>query len=93
MNDLTPRGRRYRALGFTLKPGAPARRTGSQNRHAKFPDGTELELITAPEASDALTTTYRRHLAPATVPAFLALFAPYGASTYSVAQGLERRSR
>jgi hypothetical protein len=37
---------------------------------------TELELITAPEARDALTTTYRRHLANGDGPAFLALYAP-----------------
>jgi hypothetical protein len=46
------------------------------NEHAKFADGTELELITAPEARDALTTTYRQHLAHGDGPAFLALYAP-----------------
>jgi catechol 2,3-dioxygenase-like lactoylglutathione lyase family enzyme len=66
---------RYRALGFTLKPGRP-HANGITNQHAKFADGTELELITAPEARDALTTTYRRHLAQGDGPAFLALFAP-----------------
>lgn len=65
----------YRALGFTLKPGRP-HANGIRNQHAKFADGTELELITAPEARDALTTTYRRHLAQGDGPAFLALFAP-----------------
>src|SRR4030095_15359847 len=50
--------------------------TGIRNQHVKSPDGTELELITAPEARDALTTTYRRHLEQGDGPAFLALYAP-----------------
>jgi catechol 2,3-dioxygenase-like lactoylglutathione lyase family enzyme len=65
----------YRALGFTLKPGRP-HANGIRNQHAKFADGTELELITAPEARDALTAKYRRHLTAGDGPAFLALFAP-----------------
>jgi catechol 2,3-dioxygenase-like lactoylglutathione lyase family enzyme len=66
---------RYRSLGFTLKPGRP-HDNGIRNQHAKFADGTEIELITAPEARDPLTTTYRRHLAEGDGPAFLALYAP-----------------
>jgi catechol 2,3-dioxygenase-like lactoylglutathione lyase family enzyme len=73
--DLEEAAERYRALGFTLKPGRP-HANGIRNQHAKFADGTELELITAPEARDALTTTYRRHLAEGDGPAFLALYAP-----------------
>jgi catechol 2,3-dioxygenase-like lactoylglutathione lyase family enzyme len=73
--DLDQAADRYRALGFTLKPGRP-HANGITNQHAKFADGTELELITAPAARDALTTTYRRHLAQGDGPAFLALFAP-----------------
>lgn len=73
--DLEGASARYRALGFTLKPGR-AHDNGIRNQHAKFADGTELELITAPEARDALTTAYRRHLARGNGPAFLALFAP-----------------
>ena len=65
----------YRALGFVLKPGRP-HDNGLRNEHAKFPDGTELELITAPEARDDLTTTYRKHLAAGDGPAFLAFHAP-----------------
>jgi catechol 2,3-dioxygenase-like lactoylglutathione lyase family enzyme len=73
--DLEEAALRYRALGFTLKPGRP-HDNGIRNQHAKFADGTELELITAPEARDPLTTTYRRHLALGDGPAFLALYAP-----------------
>jgi methionine-S-sulfoxide reductase len=75
VNDLERAVARYRALGFSLKPGRP-HDNGITNQHVKFPDGTELELITAPEARDRLTTTYRRHLASGDGPAFLAFFAP-----------------
>ena len=72
--DLNRSAADYHALGFSLKPGRP-HDDGIQNQHVKFPDGTELELITAPDARDALTSTYREHLAGGDGPAFLALFA------------------
>lgn len=75
VNDLERAAQRFRALGFVLKPGRP-HANGLRNEHAKFPDGTELELITAPEARDELTTKYRRHLAAGDGPAFLAFYAP-----------------
>ena len=75
VRDLARAADDYRALGFALKPGRP-HDNGIQNQHVKFTDGTELELITAPEARDALTRTYRRHLEQGDGPAFLALFAP-----------------
>ena len=75
VNDLAAAADHYRALGFSLKPGRP-HENGITNQHVKFRDGTELELITAPAARDALTTTYRRHLAEGDGPAFLALYAP-----------------
>jgi catechol 2,3-dioxygenase-like lactoylglutathione lyase family enzyme len=75
VRDLEAAAETYRALGFSLKPGQP-HRNGIRNQHVKFPDGTELELITAPEARDALTTKYRRHLEHGDGPAFLALFTP-----------------
>jgi catechol 2,3-dioxygenase-like lactoylglutathione lyase family enzyme len=73
--NLEEAAERYRALGFTLKPGR-GHDNGIRNQHAKFADGTEIELITAPAARDALTDTYRRHLTQGDGPAFLALFAP-----------------
>lgn len=75
--DLAAASDRFRALGFALKPGVP-HANGIQNQHAKFPDGTELELITAPEARDSLTTKYRLLLAEGDGPAFLAFFVPPG---------------
>ena len=74
--DLGAAAARYQQLGFTLKPGRP-HANGITNEHAKFPDGTEIELITAPKAVDRLTTTYRRHLGQSEGPAFLSLFAPH----------------
>jgi catechol 2,3-dioxygenase-like lactoylglutathione lyase family enzyme len=73
VQNLEAAAERYRALGFSLKPGRP-HANGIRNEHAKFPDGTELELITAPEARDRLTSTYRKHLAAGDGPAFLAFF-------------------
>ena len=75
VRDLDRAAADYRSLGFALKPGRP-HDNGIANQHVKFTDGTELELITAPAARDALTTTYRRHLARGDGPAFLSLFAP-----------------
>jgi hypothetical protein len=73
VRDLDAATRRYGALGFALKPGRP-HGNGIINAHVKFPDGTELELITAPEARDGLTAKYRRHLADGDGPAFLAFY-------------------
>jgi glyoxalase-like protein len=75
VSDLPRAADDYRALGFALKPGR-AHDDGIENQHVKFTDGTELELITAPAARDALTTTYRRHLQQGDGPAFFAVFAP-----------------
>ena len=73
--DLERAAGAFRELGFALKPGRP-HANGIRNQHVKFPDGTELELITAPEARDRLTATYRRHLLDGDGPAFLAFYAP-----------------
>lgn len=75
VRDLEAAAARFERLGFVLKPGR-LHANGLRNRHAKFPDGTEIELITASEAGDALTTEYVAHLAGGDGPAFLALFAP-----------------
>jgi catechol 2,3-dioxygenase-like lactoylglutathione lyase family enzyme len=75
VNDLEAASERYRALGFALKEGRP-HPNGIRNRHAKFPDGTEIELITASKATDALTRRYVAHLRNGDGPAFLALFVP-----------------
>jgi hypothetical protein len=57
--DLNRAASDFERLGFALKVGRP-HDDGIVNRHAKFTDGTEVELITAPAATDALTGHYRR---------------------------------
>lgn len=47
----------FRAMGFAIKPGR-FHADGIRNAHVKFADGTELELITAPAATDALASEY-----------------------------------
>lgn len=73
VSDLDSAAARYRALGFALKRGR-THDDGIRNQHVKFRNGTEIELLTAPEASDSLTAQYRRHLAAGDGPAFLALY-------------------
>jgi hypothetical protein len=73
VNDLEQAATRFLQLGFVLKPGRP-HANGLRNLHAKFPDGAEIELITAPAPVDVLTTQYRAHLAQGDGPAFLGLF-------------------
>jgi hypothetical protein len=75
VRDLDGAVGRYRRLGFVLKPGRP-HENGIRNQHVKFQDGTEIELITASDARDSLTTAYLRHLAAGDGPAFVALYAP-----------------
>jgi hypothetical protein len=74
--DLDAASERYRQLGFVFKPGRP-HRNGIRNQHIKFPDGTALELITAPDAGDPLTAEYRRHLRSGDGPAFVGLYSPH----------------
>lgn len=64
--DLAAAAERYQRLGFTLKPGRP-HENGIENRHAKFRDGTEIELITAREARDPLTAGAVRRLPDGTL--------------------------
>lgn len=75
--DLEQASERFQALGFTLKPGRP-HANGLRTAHAKFADGSELELISPPPAnapgSDRLARAYRRHLQSGDGPAFVALY-------------------
>ena len=57
VSDLDRAKAGYEAMGFVLKPGR-AHANGIRNLHAKFPDGTEIELITATAARDALSAEY-----------------------------------
>lgn len=65
----------FRRMGFSIKPGRP-HVDGIRNAHVKFPDGTEIELITAPAAVDALTTEYRAKMKTGDGPVYFGLYAP-----------------
>ena len=76
VGDLDAASRQFERLGFVLKPGR-AHGDGIVNRHAKFPDGTEIELITStarPRSDSA--RFYRRFVRQGDGPAFLALYLP-----------------
>lgn len=72
VKDLEAASARYRALGFVLKPGRP-HDNSILNRHAKYPDGSGIELITASEPRDTLAARYLRDIASGDGPAYLAL--------------------
>jgi hypothetical protein len=65
----------FRRIGFSIKLGRP-HADGIRNAHVKFPDGTEIELITAPAAVDALTTEYRAKIKMGDGPVYFGLYAP-----------------
>lgn len=73
VRDLAAAERRFRRLGFTIKPGRP-HDNGIRNVHAKFADGSYIELITAAASRDALTRAYRRFLVAGEGPAFVSLY-------------------
>ena len=84
--DLDGASADYARLGFALKEGRP-HPDGIRNRHVKFRDGTEIELITAPAATDTLTTHYRQRIGAGDGPAFLAIdVEPQAAGVERVAQ-------
>ncbi len=72
VKDLDGATTDYRALGFSLKPGR-LHDDSVLNAHAKYPDGTELELITASRPVDELARKYLDLIAHADGPAFVAL--------------------
>lgn len=73
VSDLDAATRDFVSLGFATKEGRP-HEDGIRNRHVKFTDGTEIELITAPAATDELTRYYRRLLVQGDGAAFLSLY-------------------
>jgi catechol 2,3-dioxygenase-like lactoylglutathione lyase family enzyme len=75
VKDLDRAAERYRRLGFTLKPGR-AHENGIRNQHIKFPDGSEIELVTVSEARDPQTSEYLEHVAAGDGPAFVGFYAP-----------------
>jgi hypothetical protein len=77
--DLEKAQADFRAMGFAIKPGRP-HADGIQNAHVKFPDGTEIELITAPRAVDELTSEYRGKLKSGEGPVYFGVYAPESAA-------------
>jgi hypothetical protein len=75
VRDLEGTAERYRQLGFALKPGR-LHDDSIRNQHVKFPNGSEIELITASEPRDELARDYLKHLAQGDGPAYLVLYAP-----------------
>ncbi|MDX1571031.1 MAG: VOC family protein [Xanthomonadales bacterium] len=73
--DLESARARFADLGFVLKPGRP-HANGIRNLHIKFEDGTEIELLTVDEPTDALARTYLEHLSAGSGPVYAGLFAP-----------------
>ena len=88
VGDLEKAENDFRAMGFVIKPGRP-HDDGIRNGHVKFPDGTELELITAPAAVDALTAEYHAKQKAGDGPIYFGLLAPDQAA---VAARLRARS-
>lgn len=64
----------YKKLGFSIKPGR-FHQNGIRNQHIKFPNGTEIELITASQPVDPLTTEYYNSLKEGEGPVYFGLFA------------------
>lgn len=81
VRDLEKASATYRALGFTLKPGRD-HANGMRNAHVKLPDGAGIELLTAPNAADALSSHYVEQLRSGEGPVFLALHARDTASLH-----------
>jgi hypothetical protein len=72
VDDLKSTVRWFQNLGFAIKPGRP-HKNSIANRHIKFVDGTELELITATEPRDSLAAEYLRYASRGDGGAFVAL--------------------
>lgn len=74
VTDLDKAQADFRAMGFSIKPGR-FHEDGIRNAHVKFSDGTEIELITAVKAVDALTSEYTAKMKTGEGPVYFGLFA------------------
>lgn len=72
VKDLDRASADYRALGFALKAGR-LHDNSLLNAHAKYPNGTELELISASRPADELARKYLALIARGDGPVFVAL--------------------
>jgi catechol 2,3-dioxygenase-like lactoylglutathione lyase family enzyme len=87
VRDLDRAAADFTALGFVLKPGRP-HGNGLRNVHAKFPDGTELELISPGTPTDDLSRRYVDWLKQGDGPISLGLFAPSLVSVWPPLEGI-----
>lgn len=72
VRDLGAASSAYRSMGFAIKPGRP-HANGIENAHIKFPEGTEIELITSRRADDELSSWLLDRLEDGDGGAFAAL--------------------
>jgi len=75
VSDLDRAQADFRAMGFAIKPGR-FHTDGIRNAHVKFPDGTEIELITATNSTDELTSEYLAKMKTGEGPVYFGLYAP-----------------
>ena len=75
VSDLDRAAADFARLGFAIKPGRP-HGDGIHNRHIKFPNGGEIELITASSPTDDLARAYVDWLRGGDGPASWSLYAP-----------------
>lgn len=75
VTDLDKAQADFRAMGFAIKPGR-FHADGIRNAHVKFPDGTEIELITVTNATDELTSEYLAKMKAGEGPVYFGLYAP-----------------
>ena len=75
VHDLDQAADDFARLGFVIKPGRP-HDDGIRNLHVKFPNGGEIELITASSPTDALAREYAGWLRGPDGPASWSVYAP-----------------
>ena len=92
VRDLEQAKTDFEALGFMLKPGRP-HANSLRNLHAKFSDGTELELISPSTPTDDLSHRYVDWLKQGEGPVALGLFAPQGSPAPIEGIFFDRRQR
>jgi hypothetical protein len=87
VSDLDKAQADFRRLGFSIKPGR-FHEDGIRNAHVKFPDGTEIELITATRAEDDLTSEYLAKMKRGDGPVYFGLYAPNRGAVAAKLKGL-----
>jgi hypothetical protein len=88
--DLDAAASDFSRLGFVIKPGRP-HGDGIRNRHVKFPNGGEIELITASNPTDDLAREYADWLKGGDGPASWSLYSPdlVSVAEFLAARGLD----